>query len=99
MKSKKAEGLTLNTVVIAVLVLIVLGILIFIAYKYIWGTGRGIGELSSCQARTNNKGDPADCKTLSACQSSDGTAFYKMGGCPTQGKGSTETYCCIPKDR
>ncbi len=92
MKTKKAQGLTLNTVVIAVLVLVVLGILLFIAYKYIWGAGSGIGELSKCEARTNNKGDPAKCKT--ECLDTE-TAFYKMGGC---GKDNKPDYCCIPKD-
>ena len=93
LKNKKGQGLTLNTVVIAVLVLIVLAILIFIAYKYIWGAGSGIGELSSCEARTNNKGTAASCKAQGQCL--DGSAFYKMGGC---GSNSKPDYCCIPKD-
>ena len=94
LKNKKGQGLTLNTVIIAVLVLIVLAILIFIAYKYIWGTGSGIGELSKCEARTNNDGDPGVCKSKGDCA---GSAFYKMGGCPKE-KGGTDIYCCIPKD-
>ena len=93
MRSKKAQGLTLNTVVIAVLVLIVLAILIFIAYKYIWGTGSGIGELASCQARADGN---ADCKLT--CDSATEDAFYKMGGCGS-GNEKGKDYCCIPKDK
>jgi len=93
-QNKKAQGLTLNTVVIAVLVLIVLAILIFIAYKYIWGTGTGIGELADCQARADGKGYCSD-----NC-GDDESAFYHMGGCNENSEDSNKrgTYCCIPHD-
>ena len=99
-KNKKGQGLTLNTVIIAVLVLIVLTILIFIAYKYIWGAGNGIGELSNCEARVSEDGQKnGKCvESSAACKTYDteGTAFYKMGGCP-DGENKEEKYCCIPK--
>ncbi len=91
MKSKKAQGLTLNTVVIAVLVLVVLGMLLFIAYKYIYGAGTSIGELSKCKAR----GQGAHC-VVEPFDCTDGTAFYKMGGC---GKDNKPDYCCIPEEK
>ena len=93
LKNKKGQGLTLNTVIIAVLVLIVLAILIFIAYKYIWGTGSGIGELASCEARSE---DGKDAKCKSKCGPEE-NSFYKMGGCGTKPH-ENENYCCIPKD-
>ena len=88
--------MTLNTVIIAVLVLIVLAILIFIAYKFIWGTGSGIGDLAACEARTNDAGDTGNCVSKGNC--TDGHAFYKMGGCPKE-KGGSDSYCCVPKDK
>lgn len=88
--NKKSQGLTLNTVVIAVLVLVVLGILLFIAYKYIYGAGESIGALSKC----GGTGDGAFC--VNEKYNCQGSKFYNMGGC---GKGEKKTYpyCCIPK--
>jgi hypothetical protein len=83
MKAKKAQGLTLNTVVIAILVLVVLGVLLFIVYKYILGAGTSFGELSKCGA-TGNGGH---CE--STCPSNE-NAFKGMGDC------GIENYCCIP---
>lgn len=87
-RNKKAQGLTLNTVVIAVLVLIVLAILIFIAYKYIYGAGTSIGELSGCKAQ--KKG--AHCG--SSCDENE-DSFYRMGGCGGKDY-PDDDYCCIP---
>lgn len=91
-KDKKAQGLTLNTVVIAVLVLVVLGVLLSIVYKYIYGAGSEIGQLSSCEAR----GEGAECVVSGACK--DGTAFYMMGGCG-KGDNKDQKYCCIPNEK
>lgn len=86
--NKKAQGLSLNTVVIAVLVLIVLAILIFITQKYIYGTGIQIGELAKCEAREGSLGcvhKKSDC---------NGNAIYKMG-CPSDKDKLDGDYCCI----
>ncbi len=92
-KDKKAQGLTLNTVVIAVLVLVVLGVLLFIVYKYIYGAGSDIGQLSSCEARGEGE---AECVAKGDCK--DGTAFYMMGGCG-KGDNKDQKYCCIPNEK
>ena len=86
-KHKRGEALTLGTIVTAVIVLVVLGILLYMAYKYIWGTGSDIGELSKCEARAPG----AQCKN--SCNDNE-DRFFMIGGCGKDNKG---TYCCIPK--
>ena len=86
-KPKKAE-LTLETIVIAVLVLVVLAVLLFIAYKYILGSSNQFGALSDCKAKQDSIGCVAkkeDCA---------GTAFWKIGGCGEKDQKNNE-YCCI----
>jgi hypothetical protein len=92
LRNKKAE-LTLETMVIAVLVLVVLGILLWLAYKYIWGAGVQVGGLSACQ----NRG--GDCKPSTQCNSEQNTKLYKFGGCgqkTDKDPNGANDYCCIP---
>lgn len=56
--SKKAQ---INIIVKLVIALIVIGMLIFISYKYILGTGEKIGALSGCEAQNGV------CKAKGAC--------------------------------
>ena len=86
--NKKSQELTFNTIIIAVLALIILGILLFLAYEYIWGRGSELGELTRCEARGAGAACKEECNT-------DDIVFYMYGGC---GKGDNvdNIYCCVP---
>ena len=87
-KDKKAQ--TVKIVVMLIVGLVVVGIMIYIGYKYILGTGKSVGELGSCE------GQGGECVAKGeSCPPSVSPAdkFYGMG-CPDEAK-----YCCISKDR
>jgi hypothetical protein len=89
-KSKKAQ--TVKVVVMLVVGLVVVGMLLYLGYKYILGTGESVGQLGSCQ------GQGGTCMTKDACeQDTTKQAFFGMG-C---GKDANDPkkYCCIPKER
>jgi len=80
-KNKKAEGLTLETIVIAVLVLIVLAILIYIFSSKMGGVQSG---LESC----NEKGG--------VCEKTDSAKFNACNGPTMSSKDDACGKCCIP---
>lgn len=76
MINKKAQEISI--IVKLVLALVVIGIMVYIGYKYILGTGEKIGGLSDCEAQGGNcipKGDscsngvklPGLCESEQAC--------------------------------
>jgi len=87
--NKKSQELTLNTVIIAVLALIILSMLLFISYKYIWGASSELEGFTKCESR----GVDAECKER--CDEND-VLFFMYGGC---GKDDNinKKYCCVPK--
>jgi hypothetical protein len=87
-KDKKAQ--TVKLIIMLVVGLVVVGIMIYLGYKYILGTGRGVGELGSCQ------GQGGYCDDRGCPEKSNHEAFYGMG-CPTDD--DQGAYCCIPKER
>lgn len=81
MKGKKAQ--TINTIIKLVIGLVVLGMLIYLGYKYILGTGEQLGDISGCE------GQGGQCKASCA-----ETERGMLGlGC----KGTTR-FCCLPQD-
>lgn len=88
-KSRKAQ--TVQIVVMLVVALVVVGILIYIGYKYILGTGENVGELGGC------RGQGGECVASSqACKESKGDSARAMYGLGCEG---TTPYCCIPSER
>ena len=88
-KNKKAQ--TVKVIVMLIVGLVVVGIMIFLGYKYILGTGKSIGGLGSCE------GQGGDCKAKGACTQIE-EQFYGMG-CPGPDDNEDDKYCCIPKGR
>lgn len=86
-KSKKA--MTMNMIVMMIIALVVLAMMIYLANKYIVGTGKSAGELSNCR---NQNGD---CSTEDACNRATHLAIKGLG-CP-ETKDGADKYCCIPK--
>ena len=86
MGSKKAQGLSLNTIIIAVLVLIVLVILVLIFSGKIVDFREGI---SSCSVR---------CESSSAECLEDENPIY-LSGCDADADGKADggNYCCIKR--
>ncbi len=84
---KKAQGLSLNTIVIAALVLIVLVILILILSGKMGGFKRG---LDTCDGRCVNRA--SDCRE-------DETPIYTMN-CDVDGDGKADggNYCCMSQE-
>jgi flagellar basal body-associated protein FliL len=84
--SNKAQGLSLNVVIIAVLLLIVLAVVIFVFFK---GTNTFSGGISSCN----------DCQvTADKCpaENDEGkTVIAVFNKCKTIGNGDGN-YCCTP---
>lgn len=80
MRGKKAQ--TINTMIKLVIGLVVLGMLIYLGYKYILGTGESVGELTGCA------GQGGQCK--STCSE---TEIGLLGlGCKAGAR-----FCCIPQ--
>lgn len=91
-KDKKAQ--TVKVIVMLVVGLVVVGIMIYMGYKYILGTGKSVGALASCE------GQGGDCGDKSCTGLSNRDAFLGMG-CPSTDaeKTANKKYCCISKDR
>lgn len=87
-KNKKAQ--TVKVIVMLIVGLVVVGIMIYLGYKYILGTGKSIGGLGSCE------GQGGECKAKGACTPNE-EQFYGMG-CPPKDNENAK-YCCIPKAR
>lgn len=89
-KSRKAQ--TIHTVIMLIVGLVVVGMLIYLGYKYILGTGESVGKLGSCQ------GQGGHCATKDGCAENE-KAFFGMG-CPESGdENDPKKYCCIPQER
>ena len=67
MKSKKAQGLTLNTVIVAILVLIVLVVLVVILVTQVNITRTGINETQSSFAKCKAPGLGRECVPMGTC--------------------------------
>ena len=85
---KKAQGLPLNTIVIAVIALIVLVVLILIFRGQIGVFNRG----TSCDARG---GKCMNSETGKVCPSERPIKIY-TSECPSVGDGKGAGQCCIP---
>lgn len=85
MKNKKGVELTMNTMIIAIISLIVLAVILIIFSNTISDNTDGLAGISSCEAR----GEGSGCvKKIDDCE--DGTALPKVG-CPD----SELSVCCI----
>lgn len=82
-KNKKAQ--TVRIIIMLVVGLVVVGILIYMGYKYILGTGKSVGALGSC------KGQGGSCEA--SCDAKTHESFFGMG-CE-----EPKPYCCILKSR
>lgn len=80
--SKKAQGLPMQTIIIAVLVLLVLGIMAFILIK---GTGRFTRGVGECESRQG--------KCEESCPSSHPIQVFK--GCYKEETYIEKNFCCI----
>ncbi len=84
MKSKKAQGLSLNTIIIAILVLVVLVILVVILSGKMGKWRKGI---NACDGHCENSA--SDCK--------EGENPIFLTNCDANGDGKADggKYCCI----
>ncbi|MBN2112170.1 hypothetical protein JW707_03670 [Candidatus Woesearchaeota archaeon] len=87
-RSKKAQ--TVQIIIMLVVGLIVVGIMIYLGYKYILGTGKDVGELGSCE------GQGGKCVAKGANCPADVSPADKFQGMGC--KGETPT-CCMPQQR
>lgn len=78
MKGKKAQ--TINTIIKLVIGLVVLGMMIYLGYKYILGTGEQVGALSGCESQGGQ------CKS---------TCAENERGLIGLGCKSPDRFCCI----
>ena len=70
--------------------LVVVGMLIYLGYRYILGTGESVGQLGTCT------GQGGDCVTREgACE---GRRMFGVG-CPEneEDKNQDKNYCCLPE--
>lgn len=80
MKGKKAQ--TINIIIKLIIGLVVLGMMIYLGYKYILGTGEQIGEMTGCT------GQGGHCEP--SCLDTERGLIGL--GCKTN-----ERFCCLPK--
>jgi len=80
----KRGELTVNTLVMMALALIVLGVLIYLSYKYIAKPGDEAGRAATCA------GQGGTCK--SACGENERGTFGL--GCPGNNDAKEAVYCC-----
>jgi hypothetical protein len=87
-KQKKAQ--TISTIIKLVIGLVVVGMLIYLGYRYILGTGESVGQLGTCT------GQGGDCVTREeACE---GRRMFGVG-CPEneEDEKQDKNYCCLPE--
>ena len=86
-KNKRAQGMSINTIIIMVLALVVLAVLLFLTYKYVVKPGEQAGAAGTC---TGQRGYCADtCKD---------TERGLLGlGCVSTGTPPVARLCCVPK--
>ena len=88
-ENKKAQ--TVKVVIMLLIGLVVLGIMIYLGYKYVLGTGKEIGGMGTC---TGQGGHCVDAET--PCGANE-EKFYGLGCPKVQDKPDTHRYCCIPQ--
>ena len=84
---KKAQGLSLNFMAIAGLVLIAILVIILIFSGVLEDVSPFFKEQTECKARGGA------CSESQECEKADGTAVFGLG-CPA-GDSALEEYCCI----
>jgi hypothetical protein len=82
------KGQTVQIVIMLVVGLVVVGILIYLGYRYILGTGRSVGELGTCQ------GQGGRCESSMTNCDSKTEDFFRGMGCSDD-----KPWCCMPKSR
>ncbi|MEK6822308.1 MAG: hypothetical protein AABY13_00640 [Nanoarchaeota archaeon] len=87
--NKRAQGMSINTIVVMVLALIVLAVVLFLTYKYILKGGEQAGGLGQCKAQ----GAGAHCSD----RCTDAERGFPGLGCPEQGAPENQVLCCVPK--
>jgi len=80
----KKRGEIPNIVIMMALALVVLGVMLFLTYKYVYKGGQQAGEAGTCT------GQGGTCKA--SCNDNERTVFGL--GCPTQGLPSSNVWCC-----
>lgn len=88
MKQKKAQGLSMNVLIIAVIALVVLVIVIAVFSKQ---SGKQVGTINALSSCENQGGT---CTTKEECTGNK-QAFYKYGGCPKTEEDKAKAYCCL----
>ena len=80
-------------IIMMIIGLVVLVMLIYIANKYILGTGKSAGELAGCEGQGGFCHPTRECKPVPSGLDSEKSyrAFSKVGGCE-----GDKPYCCIP---
>lgn len=86
MKNKKGVELTMNTMIIAIISLIVLAVILIIFSDIITENVDGMHGISECAAR----GDNAGC--IASDEPCEGTKLPRVGGCK-----EPEPICCTEK--
>jgi len=86
---KKAEGMSINVIIIAIIALIVL-LVVVLVFSGKMGDIIPSLDQSSCQARSGT------CISKEAACENDGMKAIGMG-CPGEDQAATLNYCCYPK--
>jgi hypothetical protein len=86
--NKRAEGDTINTIVVMALALIVLAVLLFLTYTYILKPGEQAGASSTCT------GQGGHCSA--SCDATKERGLLGLG-CPEKDQAATTVYCCMTK--
>lgn len=87
MNNKKGVEITLNTMIIAIICLIVLAVVLIIFSDVLGDQTSGLSGIGSCEAR----GEGAGC--IGQDEDCDGTRLPRVGGCKDE-----TPICCIPKN-
>lgn len=87
---KKAQSLSLNTIIIAALALIVLVVLVFIFSGKIKVFGEGTENCVNLGGECSSEGYTAECIKLGSCNCPEGKIFIKSTNCEKTGS----NICC-----
>lgn len=98
MKSKRGQGLPMNTIVIAAIVLVVMVVLIMI---FSGSMGKWLEDLKTakkteCNEFTNNKGTPAEWVSKESFNGECGSGSHRVYA--TFATPRPEYVCCVPDD-
>lgn len=84
--NRRAEAMSINTIVVMVLALIVLAVLLFLTYKYVLKPGEQAGVTGTCA------GQGGVCRMDCA----EGERGVVGLGCPGQNDPKAAIFCCSP---